>query len=153
MGEKSIFALSAALMVLFFLMSNFERQFFVVHCLQASFYLILLLLLYYGLEEWAYVMAFVTPIPWIVVPLWSAASSGSLAGLVSPPQTWSAADIVGLGIFLGSIALLVTSGWTYKKDIWGRPGALKTALGAIVIVGVFYAVLIGVTWRIAEPRG
>ncbi len=153
MGEKTIFALSAALMVLFFLMSNYERQFFVVHCLQASFYLIVLLLLYYGLEEWAYVMAFVAPIPWIVVPLWSAAAAGSLGTLITPPQVWSPVDVLGLGIFLGSIALLGVSGWTYKKDIWGRPGALKTALGAIAIVGVFYAVLIGVTFRIAAPPG
>ena len=56
MGEKTIFTLSAVLMVLFFWLSNYDRFFFAVHFLQASFYLILLLLLYYGLEEWAYVM-------------------------------------------------------------------------------------------------
>jgi len=155
MGEKTIFTLSAVLMVLFFLLSNFDRFFFGVHFLQASFYLILLLLFYYGLEEWAYVMAVFAPLLWIVQAallgiVW--AGLRGLGNLASGQGFVNPVDAVGGLVVLGSVALLLVSAWLYRRDIWGRPGALRTAIGGIVVVGLYNLLLVYVYLRIAAPQ-
>ena len=156
MGEKTIFTLSAVLMVLFFWLSNYDRFFFAVHFLQASFYLILLLLLYYGLEEWAYVMGVVAPLLWIVQAallgiVW--AGLRGLGGLVTGQGLANPVDTVAGLIFLGSLALMGASAVVYKREVWGRPGVLRMALGAIVAVGLFNGLVVWVYLRIAAPQG
>ncbi len=156
MGEKSIFALSAMLMVLFFLLSNFDRFFFAIHFLQASFYLILLLLLYYGLEEWSYGMAVVAPLFWIVqAALLGIAGAGlrGLGGLITGQGFQNPVDAVGGLVVLGSVALMGVSAWLFRRDIWGRAGALRIAVGGIVVVGLYNLLLVYVYLRIAAPQG
>ncbi|MGH9788059.1 MAG: hypothetical protein ACRD4U_05090 [Candidatus Acidiferrales bacterium] len=155
MANKTVFTLAAILMALFFWLSNYDRFFFLAHFLQASFYLIVLLLLFYGLEEWAYVMAVVAPLVWIVLAaLAGIATSGvrGLGGLVSGGGLENPVDTVAGFILLGSLALLVASARVYKREVWGRPGALRSALGAIAVVGGYYLVLLYVFYvRIAPP--
>lgn len=156
MGEKTIFTLSAVLMVLFFWLSNFDRFYFGMHFLQASFYLVLLLLLYYGLEEWAYVMAIVAPLLWLVES-WLLGILGAglrgLGGLATGQGFQNPVDVVGGFVFLVTLALMVASAMLFKRDIWGRPGALRTTIGAILVVGVYNALLAYVYYRISAPQG
>ncbi len=156
MGEKTIFTLAAVLMALFFWLSNYDRFYFGMHFLQASFYLILLLLLYYGLEEWAYVMAIVAPLLWIV-EAWLLGILGAglrgLGGLVTGQGFTNPVDTVGGLVFLVTVALMVASAVMFRRDIWGRPGALRTTIGAILVVGAYNAVLAYIYYRISAPQG
>jgi len=154
MANKAVFTLAAILMALFFWLSSYDRFFFLAHFLQAGFYLIVLLLLFYGLEEWAYVMAVVAPLLWIVLAaLAGIATSGfrGLGQLVSGESLVRPVDTVAGLILLGSLALMVVSARVYKREVWGAPGALRSAIGAILVVGGYYLVLLYAYLRIATP--
>lgn len=154
MSNKAVFTLAAILMALFFWLSNYDRFFFMAHFLQAGFYLIVLLLLYYGLEEWAYVMSVVAPLFWVILAaLAGIATSGArgLGRLVSGGGLENPVDAVAGLILLGSLALMVVSARVYKRDVWGAPGALRSAIGAIIVVGGYYLVLLYAYLRIASP--
>jgi len=154
MSNKAVFTLAAILMALFFWLSNYDRFFFLAHFLQAGFYLIVLLLLFYGLEEWAYVMAVVAPLLWIVLAALAGIATAGFRGLgqlVSGESLVRPVDTVAGLILLGSLALMVVSARVYKREVWGAPGALRSAIGAILVVGGYYLVLLYAYLRIASP--
>jgi len=154
MGEKTIFTLAAVLMALYFWLSNFDRFYFGMHFVQAAFYLIVLLLLYYGLEEWAYVMAIVAPLLWVVeawlLGILGAALRG-LGGLATGQGFQNPVDVVGGLVFLVSLVLMAVSAVLFKRDIWGRPGVMRSTIGAILVVGLYNALLAYIYYRISTP--
>ena len=81
MINRVVFTLATAMMLLFFLVSNFDRYFFTLHFLESLIYLVMLLLLFYGLEDWAYVMGVVAPLVWIALTLLSGTSLSGLQAL------------------------------------------------------------------------
>jgi len=154
MANKAVFTLAAILMVLFFWLSNYDRFFFLAHFLQAGFYLVVLLLLFYGLEEWAYVMAVVAPLLWVILAVLAGIATSGFRGLgrlLSGGGLENPVDTVAGFILLGSLALIGVSARVYKREIWGAPGALRSAIGAIVVVGGYYLVLLYAYIRIASP--
>jgi hypothetical protein len=154
MTNKAVFTLAAILVVLFFWLSNYDRFFFLAHFLQAGFYLVVLLLLFYGLEEYAYVMAVVAPLFWIVLAaLAGIVTSGfqGLGRLVSGGALERPVETVAGFILLGSLALIAVSAAAYKREVWGAPGALRSAVTALVVVGGYYLVLLYAYIRIASP--
>ncbi len=154
MANKAVFTLAAILMALFFWLSNYDRFFFLAHFLQAGFYLIVLLLLFYGLEEYAYVMSVVAPLLWVILAVLAGIATAGLSGLgrlVSGGDLERPVDVVAGFILLGSLALMVVSARVYKRNVWGAPGALRSAIGAILVVGGYYLILLYAYLRIASP--
>jgi hypothetical protein len=154
MTKKAVFTLAAILMALFFGLSNYDRFFFLAHFLQAGFYLVVLLLLFYGLEEYAYVMSAVAPLLWIVLAALAGIATAGLQGLgrlLSGGALERPVDTVAGFILLGSLALMAVSASAYKREIWGARGALRSAVTAILVVGGYYLVLLYAYIRIATP--
>jgi hypothetical protein len=156
MANRALFTLATIMMVLFFLASQYDNFFFPMHFLEAVIYAVLLLLLYYGLEDWAYVMGFLTPLLWIILTLLSGTLLGGLEALgqittlqvVQNPK----AVVAGL-VFVTSVALIVVSWRAFYREVWGKPGALGTTVGAAVVVVAYYAMLGVVLYRMVTPVG
>lgn len=154
MPHRTVFALATLQMVLFFLVSNYDHYFFVLHFLGSLIYILMLLLLFYDLDEWAYVMGFVASLLWMVLGLLSGTLLASLRGLwqlIRAPGMANMLDVVGGLVFLTGLALMVACGWAFRREVWGMPGALRTVIWATVVVGVYYAVLIAALYRMASP--
>ena len=154
MPNRTVFTLASILMVLFFLVSNYDRYFFMLHFLESLIYLVIVLLLFYCLEDWAYVVGFVTPLLWIVLTLLNGTLvSGlrALGRLVSFQPVTSALDVLSGLIFATGLGLMLASGWAFRREVWGRPGALRMFLWAMLIVWVYYAVLIAALYRMVKP--
>lgn len=154
MSHRTVFALATLQMILFFLVSNYDRYFFTLHFLGSLIYILMLLLLFYDLDEWAYVMGFVAPLFWIVLTLLSGTLQASLRGLwhlVSAPTTANTLDILGGLVLLVGVALMVACAWAFRREVWGMPGALRIVIGSVLVVGVYYAVLIWALYRMASP--
>lgn len=154
MSNRGVFALSATLMVLFFLASNFDHYFFALHFLEAIIYVAVLLLLFYGVEDWAYVIAFVTPLYWIILTL---LNGTLLRGLVSlgrvfrfQPVEYPIGLVVGL-VFLVSVVLLIVSLRAFWHEVWGRPGAVQALVGAALVVTIYWVMMVWVALRMVAP--
>lgn len=154
MGNRTVFTLAAILMVLFFAISNYDRYFFLLHFLEAAIYVVILLLLFYGLEDWAYTIGFVAPLLWIVLSLvvgMSLAGLEALVNLVTFQAVANPADLLAGLIFLAALGLMVASGWAFYREVWGRPEAWRAAVGGILVAGIYYAALIRFAYSMASP--
>lgn len=78
MANKTVFALATVMLVLSFLVSHFERFFFTLNFLESLIYLAILLLLFYGLEEWAYAVGIAAPVFWMALAWAGGLLGGSL---------------------------------------------------------------------------
>jgi hypothetical protein len=67
-------------MLCFFILSNLEPQFFLLHFYQAIFYLIIILMLFYMEDRWAYAMGILAPSVWLIL----AFSTGLLGACGEP---------------------------------------------------------------------
>jgi hypothetical protein len=156
MANRLVFTLSTVLAVLFFALSNFDRYFFLLHFLEASIYIVILLLLYYGLEEWAYPLAFLSAILWLLLAIlagvfWAGVRGlGELVGLYRP---MSGVDVMAGLIILAALGLVAASGYAFRREIWGRPGVLVPTLCSAAIVGLYNGLLIYALLRLARGAG
>src|SRR3989338_916628 len=150
MTHRLVFTLATVMMLLFFLVSNFDRYFFTLHFLESLIYLVMLLLLFYDLEDWAYVMGVVAPLYWIILTL---LSGTSLAGLRALGRAVTLQGVTSPVDLVGGIALMAASAGSFRREVWGTKGALRTAVLASLFVGVYYAVLVYAMLRQASPGG
>lgn len=156
MTHRLVFTLATVMMLLFFLVSNFDRYFFTLHFLESLIYLVMLLLLFYDLEDWAYVMGVVAPLYWIILTLLSGTSLAGLRALgraVTLRGVTSPVDLLGGVALVVGIALMAASAGSFRREVWGTKGALRTVVLASLFVGVYYAVLVYAMLRQASPGG
>ncbi|MFQ5662242.1 MAG: hypothetical protein ACE5HL_00215 [Terriglobia bacterium] len=156
MGNRAVFALATIQILLFFLVANFDRYFFMLHFLASLIYLMILLLLFYGFEDWAYVIGFVTPLLWIVSALLSGTLGLGLRALgrvLTLQPVANPIDALSALLLVVGLLLMVASAWAFRQEVWGRPGAVRTAAWATVLVWIYYAALIAVMFRLSRPQG
>lgn len=156
MVNRAVFTLATLMMLLFFLVSNFDRFFFTLHFLESLIYLVMLLLLFYGLEDWAYVMGVVAPLLWIVLALLSGTALmgvRALAGAVTLKPIQAPTELITGVILILAIALMMASGHAFRREVWGTKGALRTVVLATLLVGLYYAALVYALIRQASPGG
>lgn len=152
--NRTVFTLATVMILLFFLLTNYDRFFFAVHFLEATIYLVVLLLLFYGIEDWAYGIGTLAPLFWIVLALLSGPlhlGLRALGKLVTFQGVENPVNFLSGLIFLGALALTISCGRSFYRNIWGTQGAWRTALLSVVVVGVYYAVLVAALLRLARP--
>lgn len=154
MANRTVFALATAMLVLQFLISHFERYFFTVNFLESLIYLTILLLLFYGLEEWAYAVGMAGPFFWVIIAWGGGLLGGSLAEfgrIVSGRGLESPTRVLTTLVLVGAVLLFLFCGHAFRRDVWGRRGALRTLIGGVVAVGLYYVVLTSIYLGMASP--
>lgn len=155
MANRGVFTLATVMMVLFFLASHFDNYFFLLHFLEAVIYAVVLILLFYGLEEWAYGISFLTPIFWAILTWLNGTLPQGLGALWSA-ATFAETPLVGRHvvaglIFVAGLTLVVVSGRAFLREVYGRPGIRGAVWGSIGAVVVYYVVVILVWLRLLQP--
>lgn len=155
MANRGVFTLATVMMVLFFLASHYDNTLFLLHFLEAVIYAVILILLFYGLDEWAYVMSFLTPLLWTILTGLSGTLFLGLSSLWSvvtfQEVLFGGRGVVAGLIFVAGLALMVVSGRAFWREVYGRPGLRTAVWGSIAAVVVYYAVVILVWLRLLQP--
>jgi len=154
MVNRPVFTVAAVMAVLFFLASHYDNYFFLLHFLETAIYLTILLLLFYGVEEWGYSMAFLAPLFWMVLGILGGTLQGGLAALgeaarMQPVE--SAGRLVNGLLLITGVALSLLSGRVLWKEIRGRPGARWAFVGSFLVTGAFYTIVIFTLLRMVQP--
>src|SRR3989304_9170569 len=108
-----------------------NRVVFTLHFLESLIYLVMLLLLFYGLEDWGYVMGVVAPLVWTALTLLSGTSLSALQALgqaVSFQGVRSPVDLLGGAALMVGIALMAACARAFRREVWGTKGALRTVV-------------------------
>ena len=153
MANRTVFSLAAAMGALSFLMSHYDKFFFALHFLESLIYLVILVLMFYRLEEWAYVIGMAAPVFWLLL----ASAAGVLSGgniaefgkaLIGAEVDGPIQVVGGLMIFV-ALGLLVASARAFKKAIWGTPEAIRILSIGTGIVVAFYVSIAYTVWQMA----
>ena len=144
MANRTVFGLAAAMGALSFLVARYDQFFFTLHFLESLIYLVILLLMFYRLEEWAYVFGMAAPVFWLLFAGAAGMLSGNVAefgkaligsGINSPVRV-----VGGVMIFV-ALGLLVASVRAFKKVVWGTPEAVRIlAIGTGIVVAFYVSI-------------
>ncbi len=157
MANRTVFGLAAAMGALSFLASHYDQFFFTLHFIETLIYFVIMLLMFYRLEEWAYAIGIASPICWILL-----AVGGGMLGTGSLQQFGQAlmgqtvespiGAVTGV-MFVVAIALAAASGHAFKKSVMGTKNAgMILVIGSAVTV-IFYGVLVLSVILMSVPTG
>jgi len=153
MAHKGIATLASALVMCFFLLSRFDSQFFLLHFYEALIYLVIVLMLFYFHERWAYMLGMVAPAGWLVLLF----TTGGLnefwvrltQGMHGESIKGAAPAAIGALISILSVAMIFSSGYRWRREFSGLKQGASTFLVSLGIVSAYYAVLVLWFWKAA----
>lgn len=154
MANRTVFGLAASMGVLSFLVSHYDQYFFTLHFLEALIYLVILLLMFYRLEEWAYVIGIASPVFWILLAGLGGVFGENL-GEFARAMTGGESPVRFIGgvMFFVSLGLLVASTRAFFRTVWGTPPAKRILLVGFALVAGFYGSLVYALYQMSAVSG
>lgn len=152
MIHRGIATIALALALCFLLLSHFDPQFFLIHFYESLIYLVILLMLFYFEDRWAYMMGIVAPAMWMVLTIsWSgiAAIGRQVLGAFRPGSPFFPADLLTTAALVLSVVLIVSCANRWRREFAGLRKGWSTLLISLAIAGAYYAVV--VIWILRWP--
>jgi hypothetical protein len=149
-AHRGIATLAAALMVCFLLLSAMEPEFALLHFYQSLIYLVILLMLFYFEERWAYMIGILTGTVWLVLAFGAGMLGGALqqvSRLVRAERPTSEISVMVGVIAVLAALLIVFCAYRWKREFAGLGKGLSTFLVSFAVVAGFYAILIAWFWH------
>ena len=148
MVHRGIATLAGFLMLCFLLLSHLEPDFFLLHLYQSLIYLVIILMLFYFEDQYAYMMGMIAPAAWIVMSLLTGLTGMALRQvwwIVSPPYPGHKVDTVSIMAAITTVLavlMIVFCAVRWKREFSGLGKGLTTFLVSLGIIVVYYGVLI-----------
>jgi hypothetical protein len=150
MVHRGIATLGLALMTCFLLLGHFDPQFFLIHFYESLIYIVIVLMLFYFDDRWAYMLGMVAPAGWLVLTFVTGGFGEFIrqtnrllhAGVPEYP-----AILLGAIISILSVAMIAFCGYRWKREFAGLGQGLSTFLISLGIVAAYYGVLACWFWR------
>jgi hypothetical protein len=144
MPHRGIATLALAAIASFFALSRFDPQFFLLHIYESAIYMVLLFLLMYEEEEWAFVLGMAAPAAWVL--LISTTNFGGIMrqiGRVLRLQAPDfAANLIGGVCMLISVIMFGACLYRWRQERWGFRHAWRTIGAIAAVVAIYYGVLV-----------
>jgi hypothetical protein len=154
MAHRGIATLAVAAIASFLLLSRYDPQFFLMHLYESGIYMVLLFLLRYEEEEWAYVLGIAAPAAWLV--LISATNLGGILRQMSRVIEFRRPDypanLIGGVAMLLSLLMLGSCVYRWRQARWGFRHAWRTVGVIATIVVVYYGVLVAWFSHLVEAK-
>jgi hypothetical protein len=150
MVHKGIATLALALMMCFLLLSHFDAQFFLIHFYESLIYLVILLMLFYFEDRWAYMLGIVAPAGWLFLTFVTGGFGEfdrqiiRLTHAEAPDYT---ASFLGGIISVLSVAMVAFCALRWKREFAGTGKGLSTFLVSFGIVAAYDLVMVFWFWQ------
>ncbi len=150
MQHRGIATLAAALMLSFFYLTNLEPQFFLLHFYQSLIYLVIILMLFYFEERYAYMLGMLAPVVWLAMTY----ATGLLGGgarqvlrLVEFHRPTNDVSLMAGVIAILSVVMIAGCAYRWKREYAGLHKFGKTFAVGLIVVVLYYGILILVFWH------
>ena len=154
-AHRGIATLASALLICFLLLSHFEPEFFLLHLYQSLIYLVIVLLLFYFEDRWAYMIGILAPAVWLLLNY----ATGELGGAMRQVSRLMRAqrptnEVTMLAAVIAALAVLmiVSCAYRWKREYAGLGKGLRTFFVSLGIVIAYYVILVAWFWRMV-PQG
>lgn len=149
MVHRGIATLAGALMLSFIGLSMLEPGFFVLHLYQSLIYLVIILMLFYLEDHWAYMLGMLAPAAWLLLAFATGILGGAIrAWIVEVPQLVRFQNVSnGVSLMAGvsavlSVLMIIFCWRHWQREYAGLGLGRNTLLASLGIVLVYYAVLV-----------
>jgi len=150
MTHRGIATLGMAILVCFLLLSHFDSQFFLFHFYESLIYLVIVLMLFYFEDRYAYMLGILAPAIWIVMT-WSVAGiagpARQLGLLLRAQRPNDPADLITGVLVLLSVLMIVFCVYRWRREYAGLGKARTTILTSLGVMVVYYGILIIWFWH------
>jgi len=150
MVHRGIATLAGALMMCFLLLSHFEPEFFLLHFYQSLIYLVIILMLFYFEDHWAYMLGILAPATWLLLTYATGVLGGALrqvSRLMHAQQPSSAVSMMAAITAVLAILMIIFCAYRWKREYAGMGKGTNTFLVSLGIVIAYYAILVVWFWR------
>jgi len=150
MPHRGIATLAAALMLCFFYLASLEPQFFLLHFYQSLIYLLIILMLFYFEDQYAYMLGILVPSVWLLLTYGTGLLQGAahqVRRLLEAEQPNNSVSLTAAVIAVLGVAMIVSCAYRWKREFAGLHKFGRTFAVALVITVVYYTILITAFWH------
>ncbi len=150
MLHRGIATLAIALMLCYFLLTRYDSQFFLFHFYESLIYIVILLMLFYFEEKWAYMLGIFAPAAWLIITFVGGGTIGpmrQLGLLLTGHRPNDAAGVASLLICVLSVLMIIFCAYRWKREYAGLGKGMKTALVSLFVTILYYGIMIVWFWH------
>ncbi len=158
MVHRGIATLAGLLMLCYMFLSHLEPDFFLLHLYQSLIYLVIILMLFYFEDHYAYMLGMMAPTVWIVMSLSTGLMGMALRQvkwIFFPPYPGHKADAVALMAAVTAVLAVLMIGfcaYRWKREFAGMGRGLSTFFVSLGVIVVYYGVLVFLFTKMIGPR-
>jgi hypothetical protein len=152
MVHRGVATVASALVVCFLLLSHFDAQFFLFHFYESLIYLVIVLMLFYFEDRWAYMMGMVAPAVWLILTVvWSGLPGVAQQILIAfqPGHAFLPSALLTFAALTLSVVLIVWCAFRWRREFAGLKKGWSTFLVSFGVIAVYYALM--VVWLLRWP--
>lgn len=145
MVHRGLATLSGALMFCFLSLAQFDSTFFFLHFYEALIYLVIILMLFYLEDRWAYMLGMLAPAVWLVLALLSNTVPAAFLrvfrylGGGDPPTDVAVVTLLSTVL---AVLLIVSCARHWKREFAGSGKGWSTFGIGLVAVCAYYGILV-----------
>jgi len=150
MLHRGIATLAAALMLSYILLTHYDSQFFLFHFYESLIYIVILLMLFYFEEKWAYMLGIFAPAAWLIITFASGGTIGAIRQLrlvLTVHRPDDPASLLSLVACLLSVLMIIFCAYRWNREYAGLGKGTKTALISLFVTVVYYGIMIVWFWH------
>jgi len=151
MVHRWIATLAGALMLSFLLLSGLEPEFFFLHFYQSLIWLVIILMLFYLEDRYAYMLGIVAASIWLVLNYASGILGGAahqLGRLMYAQKPNNTVSLMGGISAVLCVAMIIVCAYRWKREFSGLGKGTTTFVVSLGIVVVYYAILVAWFWHV-----
>jgi hydrogenase-4 membrane subunit HyfE len=144
-AHRGIATLSSAMMVCFFVLSSMEPEYILLHFYQSLIYLVIVLMLFYFHDRWAYAIGILAPSVWLVLAYGIGLMGGAMrqvSRLMRAQRPTSDVSVVVAIMIILSVLLIVSCAYRWRQEHSGLGKGVRTFLVSFGVVAAYNAILI-----------
>jgi hypothetical protein len=146
MVHRGIATLAGLLMFCFLLLASLEPPFVFLHLYQSLIYLVIILMLFYLEDHWAYMLGMLAPAAWLILAFLVGLLGGALRAWLNLPEmirfgVSNEISLVGGVISVLCVLMIFFCARHWRREYAGTGRGTVTFLASLGIVIVYYAIL------------
>jgi hypothetical protein len=145
MVHRGIATLSGLIVVCYFLLSHLEPQFFLLHLYQSLIYMVIILMLFYLEDHWAYMLGMLAPAVWLVLMFSTGmlrAGGRELTQLLRFSGVDNTVSLMAGVTAILSVLMIVLCAYRWKREYAGTGQTASTLIISALIVVIYYGILV-----------
>jgi hypothetical protein len=146
MVHRGIATLAGLLVFCYLILSALEPPFFLLHLYQSVIYLVIILMLFYLEDHWAYMLGMMAPTAWLIIAFGLGILQTSALAWLHLPQMVrlgvnNQVSLVAGVIAVLSVLMIIFCARHWKREFAGEGKGLHTFVFSLIIVIGYYVIL------------